>query len=909
MFKSDFWKKFVWILIGLIFLGVVSLYLGGGYLVYPLKGGDSANALFHINYLYQYWPKAALWEPNYGAGLSLVGINYGAYWFPAMTARLFGWLPIQAMHFWQWLSIYATSVGIMVLGWMIIAPFWGILAGLFFLLSNISWIWDARVGLFSFQESFIFVPLFFIFLHKALYTNNQDNKIKVSLYTFLASIALALAYWFHLVTGVLVAEAALIYALLFSPKVLNFFTRIKYYFRILFLSLLLSSFWWVPFTFYNERVLKGRVDYFDLTSLPIVPWKIYFGIQGFTNQVHDIFFSFFALPVLILCLIGIILGVVRKNKLIINLFLISVFFFLQSIAKSIVPDIVRMFVFFFSLVNTRAILITIIFLPIIASFGVYAFSDLIFCKLNKGLAKSALVIVLSVFITVLLVWKLDRLPSGYLGYCDSSYGPEAYGTDVDCQKPAIEIIKSRFKAIFSPTKQEIAGGDFMKKVASLIPEGDNVRADITPRRGNDIQYWGLVSPVSILQSSNFITKIPIDFLSYHNDAYYKGKGNKEKIEQMANWFGLDYLILDSNEPEITASFANWPVTSQYGTIEIHQSPYSTYPVGLATHSNRPAILFFGDQKQDAYFKWWQLLVNGGLDYNKAFIVDGGRGIEYFNEDELTRFSTIFFWGEEYKNARETDKRIKKFLENGGRIVIDTGWEYTAPFWKKENLPDWMPVSVTDWQKFTKWQLTSSAPNLSDIITFWNPPKWDGDNWGAAVVKRENLRQQASPLITDDLTGEVLAAKMPYGKGEIIWTGLNLVGMAQMKETRAGTLVKSWLEKGEDTSQTFPINLKRRGPEKIEIALEGQSTPTWLYFRESFYPSWQAKSGNNKLDYYYGGPALMLVYLPAGTTKVTLSHNLHWTIMVGGIVSAIVFIGMVVSISYLLIRKLYKKSEI
>jgi len=884
-------KKFIWGLCGLIVLGIASLYLGGGYLESEFTGGDSAHALAQIDYFYHYWPQKTLWYPWQGTGMSLYSRNYGAFWSAAMTARIFDWTPAQAMHFWQWLTMYLTSLGIMGLGFLTLGPLVGILGGLFFLLSHLSWIWEARIGLFSFATSFFLAPLFFIFFHQALNTP-PEKHFRMRLLLIFAAGVLALSIWFHLVVTAVIIEAAFFYALFFFSRQKNIARRFLVWMKTVFLSLLFSSFSLLPYLFYNKQFTSGEINYFDTTSIPSVPWRVFLGLRGFTNQMHDIWFGFFALPVLIFAGAGIILGFWRKNKLAILFLFLSLVFFLQTIVNQFAPSLIQISFKFFSVINTRAILIAMIFLPLVAGFGAVSVSELLLFKLKDSRLKSILVLAITLTIVILLIWRLDFLPSGYKGRCGSSYGPEETFVYFDCSGRPEEILLTRLKAIGSPTKKTIGFLESVLKLTPFIPDSDNLRIDITNIRGVYPQGWSLASSIPILRSSYYMNVLPLKFWNYQDDVFYHAKGNQGEVGQIANWFGLDYLVLDGIYDPI-AKFNDWPLSGNLDDLQVRQSPH---PVGLATHSFRPTILFFGDQKQNAYFNWWRLLIDGGLDYQKAFIIDGGRRIEALTKGELSQFNLLFLWGEEYKNPLQSNHLIKDYLEAGGKILIDTGWQYTSPWWQKEDLPEWLPIISTHWRTFSNWQLTSENSDLAQLVNSWQPPHYNLQPWGASVVQPEKLRSQAKALLVDQSTGEILAAQMPVGKGEVIWTGLNFVGMHQMEDKKVTHLTRFLLQNLViEESNDFPVEVKRLGPEKIEIQLTNQSGPTWLYWREAYFPTWKAKLNSDEAvqNIYRGGPELMLLRLPSGTTEVTLFHNFPWVFILGNIITFLSGLGALI----------------
>lgn len=869
-------KSFLWFILGVVVLGATSLYFGGEFLEGPLVGGDDAHALFHINYLYNHWPDKILWQPNHGAGLPLYGLNFGAFWFAAMSARVFGWTTIQALHLWQWLNIYLASLGTFVLGWTLLGPLVGIIAGFFFLLSQVSWFWQARIGLFAFQASFVFVPLFFTFLHSYYQRHKKHGLFKKLLLLSLTSIALAFSFSFHFVVAVLVIVAAFFYILLTASSKQSFWRRFKAYLLIVFTALIFSAPWLIPFVNHNQRIFGGEIDYLSLKSIPSPPLKMFLGLGEYSSYV-DLWYGFFALPVLFLSGLGTIIAFIKKNRKVFTLFFLSLIFALSASSNNLFPSFAKFFAPYFSLTNIRSILIPIIFIPLVAAYGVVISAKTIFAKVKNNFFNSILVFISSFLIVIAFVWKFDRIPTGFKGRCGSSYGPE--GKSIYCGLGINEVFIRSLKGIIKPSTEGPAFEKLLTKIAAVIPASSNLRVDVTTRRGEYIQLWGSISDIPILQSANFTRVIPVEYWNYQIDNFYRDRGNWESVGQIASWFGIDYVVLEEAKDDPLEKYANWEKVAEIEGVQIRKSPN---PVGLATYSNRPAILFIGDPEQDAYFKWWQLLVNGGMDYRQAFIVNGGKNIEDFKLEELSNFDLLVLWGERYKRKDRANNLVRNYLEQGGRVLIDTGWQYTSPFWQEEELPEWMPIMATEWQSFDSWELKSSDLSLEELITSWKVPKWEGNPWGASVAKKDSLRPNSEVLLLDETTKNVIIVKRKVGKGEVVWTGLNFVGMYQVNDPTVEDIHKHLVgnllpSQGDD----FQVEVRRPEPEKVEIQFAQQSSPLWLYWRESYYPSWRAKSSREKLaNIYKSGPGLILLRIPENTSKITLYHGYYWPIIIG-----------------------------
>lgn len=880
-------KKIGWLGLALLVLGGTSLYLGRNFLGGGFLGGDDGHALFQIDYFYRYWPSRGLWQPSHGAGFSLYGINYSPFWVVAMTARILGWTPAQAMHFWQWFNMYLASLGVLALGWFLISPLVGLAAGFFFLLSQISWFWEARVGLFAFQMSFFLVPFFFLFLDRYFQSEKKGSLLEQRLFLILAGVFFGISIWFHLVTAVVMAGAGFFYALI-GPldKVSTWGWRMRGFLLSALIGLFFSLPWLMPFAYHNRQIFSGEIDYLAFKNLPAPDLGMFLGWGGYARYAQlDVWYGFFALPVLVLVFLGTIFSWIKKRKKVFVFSLMSFFCLFLACVKYYAPSLARDFFFFFSLTNIRFVLIPIIFFPLVAGFGVVALSKAVVSKIKNQFLNSALVFLLSGLIVFFLTWQLDRSPEGFWGLCGSSYGPDRL-LDENCELSFREAMRRSLKYLVFPSKTGIPAEEDLADLAGKIPQIDNLRADLTTRRGESIQLWGKVSKVGILQSANRSRVIPIQYWNYQIDNFYNKRTEAKVVDEIAGWLGIDYVILEEGKGDPLDNFTNWSFWEKVREMEIRKSPF---PVGLVTYSLRPTVLFIGDESQGAYFSWWQMLVNGGLSHKQAFLVNGGERVESFEAEELRGFDVLVLWGEEYKKTERADELVEGFLESGGRVLVDTGWQYTSPFWEKDDLPEWLPVKQTEWGIFDSWRLEGEK----ELISSWRAPKWDGQPWGASSAGLAELRPGALALVTDSDSKSLLAARMSYGKGEVIWTGLNLVALHQTGDQK-GREVAEWfltsLLPGE--VEDFSFDFKREEPGRVELDLQPYSRPTWIYFRESFYPSWQVElREGEKGKIYKSGPGLMLVRVPAGVSKVVFSHKDHWPVLAGRLVFGLMFLGL------------------
>ena len=145
-------------------LFLVTLYFGHRYLEKTLVGSDIAQHLFETSTILTHFPSVPLWSPEQGGGFSYQGVNYGAYWLTAAYAAFVRIPPEVAIKLFSFLSPLLTAFGIYLIAKrMLHSSLGGIIAGFFFLISEISWFWNTEIGLYPFSVTFPLFPFFFLF--------------------------------------------------------------------------------------------------------------------------------------------------------------------------------------------------------------------------------------------------------------------------------------------------------------------------------------------------------------------------------------------------------------------------------------------------------------------------------------------------------------------------------------------------------------------------------------------------------------------------------------------------------------------------------------------------------------------------------------------------------------------------
>ncbi len=154
---------------------------------------------------------------------------------------------------------------------------------------------------------------------------------------------------------------------------------------------------------------------------------------------------------------------------------------------------------------------------------------------------------------------------------------------------------------------------------------------------------------------------------------------------------------------------------------------------------------------------------------------------------------------------------------------------------------------------------------------FSPLRWNNQAWGISAPS--GLRSWASPALSVD--GKTVAAFGNYGKGKVIWTGINWVGHINTYKNNPEEIkfVKNLFQTlipgkiSDEDAWNNKITMKRDFPDKVEFTFKSEADKGGsFYFRESYHPDWKASlvSANDKTDLtiYKSGPLYKLVRLPA-----------------------------------------------
>lgn len=847
--------KALLVLVSVIFIFLVCYLFGWELLQAPFTGNEFTFVIAMSKWVDAHLFQGIQWYPFHGGGGSVTqATQIGVYYWITLLHRLTGLSLGQATRLTAFLLIFLVSCEIyLFVWWKFKSQSMALLASFFFPLSQAAWVEVLHAGILAQPSSVLFIlPTIFLF---DLFL--RERKIKVFVLTV---FSFGLCFFAHILTTELMVGVLFVWALVF-PFLFSFqkkWDNLKFslssWLLVTFLGSLLVSFWILPFWRYQSVVSRNLIPFKAIEQIGYITFPYVLGFGDAWGGRSNIDVSF-ALPVLIFACLGILMAIIRKDKLVILLSLFSVGFLLYLGLPFLAPWFVK--IFFMDLVSQtyeRAFVFPVVLIPILASYGLVQISRQALFWI-RGTVKVFFVSLLAIFLAILGLVFLEHVPPNAVP-CYFGLGPW-FGTRIDYCNFLAKLKDIKF--VFGEDTLPFESG--VKYILEKTGVGAKNRLDISPLNGGLVMAWPLYSESSTVNLQLNTASLNNIFWGYQVGAFYQKHefGSAQEVANLSSWFGIEYLVLDPSSPIEKYTDQYWQDVVDDRSLIIKRFKG---PAGMTTLSSSPKILVLGNFKNRAYEQFFRLAAAGAYPYGKAIFVEGkdsGR-IDDYTLEELKKFETILLYGYTYKNKEKAFSLLEQYVKEGGRLFIETGWQYVNPDWQMEKTPEVIPLKKLFWKEFKgDWGLDG-----------FSPAEYKGGPWGVSTGLITELKNWAQPNLV--LGDDVLVASGNLGKGKVVWSGMNLIGHSfTYRDPDEFAFIERQLDwlladlGGND--KTFEIDFRRINPDKIEFTFSKPQERVWLYWRENFFPDWQAwqlrtmnHEQRTKLPIYRAGPNFILIPL-------------------------------------------------
>ncbi len=236
-------------------------------------------------------------------------------------------------------------------------------------------------------------------------------------------------------------------------------------------------------------------------------------------------------------------------------------------------------------------------------------------------------------------------------------------------------------------------------------------------------------------------------------------------------------------------------------------------------------------------------------------------LDNVTDEDLENFDITVLYGYDYKNYRKAWDKIERYIKNGGKVFIETGNDVketnTATLSAKTILPPFFPIeNTTRGELGSLWNIDTYDKQLfSDVdINKLAAPQLDGKPWVFSYPTSDAAVRSGAKVLFQH-SGKPLIVEWNWGKGKVIWSGMNLFYHAiANKNLNEGMLVKNLLN---SFVQLTPVTygdsqVNWEGAETIHV--KGKEDRGVLV-RQQNYPGWNVVfAGGLKPLVYSAGPA-------------------------------------------------------
>lgn len=834
-------------------------YLLYVWLDYP-RGNDAVSHLFKLKFVLDFFPNIN-WTHTWAGGMPLFAL-YPAlpYILMAIVQRVSGIgirevLTASAVFF----GVGLASFGIYLAVYRITKSwFTSFAAGLIYLTTPSVWSAAFSGGLYARALALPFVVLA-LWSGINLWLLERSNR-SYKLFFVLTVFFIGLSFMFHFVVGAVALGSVLLLGFFISPS----FGKLVELSKLLFLTILFSAASILPLIVkYPSNPNLESVDFIQRLHYLVTPWSRLFYLvdtnkqlldnQYFLNAPHWLRLTPFILPLLAIMLCSFFL---MKKRISPKTFRIILFLTISTCALTIYTSFVFPFLrFVYSTFGGPEV--ALFYLPIFASLAVGILWSLVFS--GKKIK------VLSSFILIVAVIGWFTLQFGFIW--------------MNPQQPYVRQ-KSFDDVLFKFAKEIIPANQFNFRLG----DGDD---------NGTLASWLNIEYPLVPQTRDYFLQgvVNQDYYAYKDVVIWHQENNLEQTNFLLDWWGIEQFLV-SHDGKVVEKFKNQDQYRDLGGSILADAYRFVNAAPILAPTNSPAVLVVGDKGYDFVFRG---LARGNMNSRVIIPVIGKVFIDDYDSKELSQFKAIFLYNWRFHNSDKAQGLLSGYVKNGGRLVIESN----AAEESQGKLFDPFPiVSAKRGEISWKWDFSENgnSADLSDINDF-GPPEFNGGPWGVSFA--EGVKDWARAVLF--AKGKPIVVMGDFGKGTVVWTGLNLPFHANYYNNSQESKFLTGLLLGHSVvdngfigekavtgsvfaTETYHINtaevaLLKTGekgtgyevefvnPQERKVKIDASFSG--ILFKEFYVSNWQAFliSGKNRtrMRVYRAGPEFM--YVPLNNVRV------------------------------------------
>ncbi|HYM65989.1 MAG TPA: hypothetical protein VEW68_01735, partial [Patescibacteria group bacterium] len=313
--------------------------------------------------------------------------------------------------------------------------------------------------------------------------------------------------------------------------------------------------------------------------------------------------------------------------------------------------------------------------------------------------------------------------------------------------------------------------------------------------------------------------------------------------ELAAISGADAVVLSPSQDAASADYQamGWDAVTQQG-YQFFESPN---PSGLgAQWAGGPTVLVVGQLSatpSHPYNDVFEQAARGMIPFSSGWLVRARSPyIDDYTDAELAGYPALVLLAYQYHDSAAAWQRLDTYVRQGGRLFVETGWQYADPDWNRGSGYSVLPVGPLGWGPLNP-AVTAVVEGVPDAS--FGAFTYQGGGWGASSAP--GVKGGAEPLV--QVGGRVVAARWTLGRGRVVWSGMNLIAHSEVSSSadEDAFLARqfAWLlapASGSPVGPASAIVPQWPGNDEARLSLNPSPSATAVLFKESSAPGWSAE---------------------------------------------------------------------
>ena len=422
------------------------------------------------------------------------------------------------------------------------------------------------------------------------------------------------------------------------------------------------------------------------------------------------------------------------------------------------------------------------------------------------------------------------------------------------------------------------------------------RAGVSGEDGFLGMWFNYVSQIPQTRDYHSAAVLQPDWHAWLMHGVWKEQGNYPETDFLLDWWSVKWLLINSYEHN-PAKFLSKPerykpvtnATLLSGAVTFYEFLCENV-TPIVSAGNQPTLLVIG---KGQYRSALNILAYSDYDSERLIPVHGHDFVDDYSLDELQKFDAILLIGQQYHNRDRSWDLLRRYVEAGGGLIVETGIQFLTDDWNASSFPDAFPVSQTIWGNFGKeWKFSYTRSEISEGIRFdsFSPAISGEDPWSYSRSSNESVRSWAKAILLNNGYPVVVAGQL--GKGRIVWSGMNLyfhIGVYKNnEEIKFAVRMIDWVTRAQEYKTDNALyRAGRVNPERVEVQLDGPSKG--VLYKEFYFGNWRAfltemNGKTYEVAIYKAGPDFMYVFVPRNASyPVKAVFEYHRELQYGGLI--------------------------